>query len=209
VVTIALSKLTIPQRKELKDLCQETLIRKLSQKESFEFVSKKLKSAGLVFDISFDYVQQLRSEIGKSAKSELLTLQKDRYALIQSLFFDRKDELIEMQRVLWQIVESNKLNPEIQIKAIDKLQDLNMALAELYHSLPSTVSFGAKPWKFVYDGDNSLHFGEPYNEDYQEAARRLDYRREIEAQAEYDREFAELKKNNPTWSDQRIGSSTF
>lgn len=37
--------------------------------------------------------------------------------LIQSLFLDRKDELQEMQKVLWHIVDINKTNADIQIKA--------------------------------------------------------------------------------------------
>jgi hypothetical protein len=85
VVTIRMSKLTIPQRKELKDLCKETLIRKLSQKESHAFVNSKLDG----FNISYDYVQKVRNEISKNAKEELLHLERDQYALIQSLFFDR------------------------------------------------------------------------------------------------------------------------
>src|SRR6266496_3859700 len=122
-----MSKLTITQRKQLRELCKEALIMKLSQRDSFEFVNKKLQG---YFNVSIDYVQTVRSEISKSAKSELLNLQKDRYALIQSLLFDRKDELEQMQKVLWKIVDSNKDNPEIQIKAIEKLEDLSMAIAE-------------------------------------------------------------------------------
>lgn len=204
-----MSKLTITQRKQLKDLCKETLIRKLSQKEAHVFVNSKLE--GLGFDISFDYVQQLRSEISKSAKEELLTLHKDRYVLIQSLFFDRKDELIEMQKVLWHIVESSKLNPEIQIKAIEKLQGLTIALTELYHSLPSKVSFSLEPRPYIDSHnikdiiDNNIDLKALMTPlELEERTRRIDYNREIEAQAEYNREFAELKKNNPTWSNQRI-----
>ena len=48
--------------------------------------------------------------------------------LIQSLFLDRKDELQEMQKVLWHIVDTNKTNADIQIKAMEKLQDLTMIL---------------------------------------------------------------------------------
>ncbi|MFL6361150.1 MAG: hypothetical protein ACJ72V_17650 [Nitrososphaeraceae archaeon] len=67
----------------------------------------------------------------------MLTLEKDHYALIQSLFIDdRKDELQEMQKVLWHIVDINKTNADIQIKATEKLQDLTMILVGLYHTLP-------------------------------------------------------------------------
>jgi hypothetical protein len=92
-----------------------------------------LKKLG--FELSFHYVQSLRSEIGRSARSELLTLQKDHYALIHSLFFDRKDELQEMQKMLWYRVDTNKANADIQIKAMEKLQDLTMILVGLYHTL--------------------------------------------------------------------------
>jgi hypothetical protein len=73
-----MSKLTIPQRRELKELCKETLIRKLSQKESYAFINSKLEG----FEISFDYVQKVRNEISKNAKEQLLHLEKDQYALI-------------------------------------------------------------------------------------------------------------------------------
>ncbi|MFL6401518.1 MAG: hypothetical protein ACJ71P_09710 [Nitrososphaeraceae archaeon] len=66
----------------------------------------------------------------------MLTVTKDHYALIQSVFLDRKDELQEMQKVLWHIVDINKTNADIQIKATEKLQDLTMILVGLYHTLP-------------------------------------------------------------------------
>ena len=70
-----MSKLTILQRKELKELCKETIIRKLSQKESHAFVNSKLEG----FNISYDYVQKVRNEISRNAKEELLHLEKDQY----------------------------------------------------------------------------------------------------------------------------------
>ena len=81
-------KLTNTERKTFKELCKETIIRKLSQRESHAFVNSKLEQSGIA-PVSFDYVQKTRSEVGKSAKEELLHLEKDQYALVQSLFFDR------------------------------------------------------------------------------------------------------------------------
>jgi hypothetical protein len=99
-------------------------------------IELRTNSKKLGFELSFDYVQSLRSEIGRSTRSELLTLEKDHYVLIQSLFLDRKDELQEMQKVLWHIVDISKTNADIQIKATEKLQDLTMILVGLYHTLP-------------------------------------------------------------------------
>jgi hypothetical protein len=202
-----MSKLTTEQRKELKDACKETLIRKLSQKEAHAYVNSKLG-----FGISFDYVQSLRSEIGRSAKLELLTLQKDHYVLIQSLFFDRKDELEQMQKVLWSIIEKNQLNPEVQIKAIDKLSELTMILTELYHSLPHKVSFGLEQRPYIdrYNFKDITH----YNIDSKSLMTRdelleLDRREQITADAEYGKLFEEIKQKNPTWSNERIYDELF
>jgi hypothetical protein len=41
-----------------------------------------------------------------------------------------------MQKVLWHKVDTNKTNADIQIKAMEKLQDLTMILVGLYHTLP-------------------------------------------------------------------------
>jgi demethoxyubiquinone hydroxylase (CLK1/Coq7/Cat5 family) len=95
-----MSKLTISERAQLKEVCKETLIRKFTQKEAHIYVNSKLQG----FNISFDYVQKVRNQISKNTKEELLRLEKDQYALIQSLFFDRKDELEHMQKVCWSII---------------------------------------------------------------------------------------------------------
>jgi hypothetical protein len=190
VVTIRMSKLTIPQRKELKDLCKETLIRKLSQKESHAFVNSKLDG----FNISYDYVQKVRNEISKNAKEELLHLERDQYALIQSLFFDRKDELEQMQKVLWSMIEKNQLNPDIQIQAIEKLQELSDQLARLYRSLPYTVEFGAKRHFYIHN------IGIMTPEQQQECDRWEEWR----YHKQFEKDFVEMKKNNPTLYDEAI-----
>jgi hypothetical protein len=63
------------------------------------------------------------------------------------LFFDRKDELEQMQKVLWAIIDNEKnqqLNPDIQIKAIEQLHIVLDKLSRLYHLLPYEVEFGAR-----------------------------------------------------------------
>jgi hypothetical protein len=80
-----MSKLTISERVQLKEACKETLIRKFTQKEAHIYVNSKLEG----FNISFDYVQKVRNQISKNTKEELLRLEKDQYALVQSLFFER------------------------------------------------------------------------------------------------------------------------
>ena len=125
-----MSKLTIAERAQLKEVCKETLIRKFTQKEAHIHVNWKLQG----FNISFDYVQKVRNQIAKNAKEELLRLEKDQYALIQSLFFDRKDELEHMQKVCWSIIEKNQSNADIQIRTLEQLHTISDKLTQLYNS---------------------------------------------------------------------------
>jgi hypothetical protein len=120
-------------------------------------------------------------------KIQLVHLEKDQYALIQSLFFDRKDELEQMQKVLWSIVdnEKNQLNPDIQVKAIEQLHIVSDKLVHLYHSLSSEVEFGVRRHFFI-NNDRILT---------EEQQRKLDSMQESLYRVQYKNDFAEMKKS--------------
>jgi hypothetical protein len=194
-----MSKLTIQQRKQLQEICKETLIKKLSQKEAHIFVNSKLQFT----NISFDYVQKVRNEVSKNAKEQLLHLEKDQYALIQSLFFDRKDELEEMQKVLWSIIDNNnnkQLNnpPDIQIKAIEQLHIVSDKLVHLYHSLPYEVEFGSRRHFYISREGEDATILTP------EQQQRLDKFEEASYHVQYKKDFAEMRKKYPMLSDDEI-----
>jgi hypothetical protein len=191
-----MSKLTIPERAQLKEVCKETLIRKLTQKEAHIYVNSKLQG----FNISFDYVQKVRNQISKNTKEELLHLEKDQYALIQSLFFDRKDELEHIQKVCWSIIEKNQSNADIQIKTIEQLHIISDKLTHLYHSLPYHVEFGARRHFYI---DKEVDGGAILTPEQQ---RYLDNIREGVDRMQYEKDFAEMKKKHPTMSDDEIDS---
>ena len=191
-----MSKLTIQQRKQLQEICKETLIKKLSQKEAHIYVNTKLS-----FEISFDYVEQVRSQLSRSAKEQLLRLEKDQYALIQSLFFDRKDELEQMQKVLWSIIDNNNkeeknlsATTDNQIKAIEQLHIISDKLRHLYYSLPLDVEFGARRHFFI-NNDRILT---------EEQQRKLDSMQESLYRVQYKNDFAEMKTKYPMLSDYEI-----
>lgn len=194
-----MSKLTIQQRKQLQEICKETLVKKLSQKEAHTYVNTKLS-----FEISFDYVQQVRSQLSRSAREQLLRLEKDQYALIQSLFFDRKDELEQMQKVLWSIIDNNnkeekEKNPSVvdnQIKAIEQLHIVSDKLRHLYYSLPSEIEFGARRHFFINKEDDRILT--------EEQQRKLDSMQEALYRVQYKKDFAEMKKKYPMLSDDEI-----
>jgi hypothetical protein len=189
-----MSKLTISERAQLKEVCKETLIRKFTQKEAYIYVNSKLQG----FNISFDYVQKVRNQIAKNTKEELLRLEKDQYALIQSLFFDRKDELEHMQKVCWSIIEKNQSNADIQIKTIEQLHIISDKLTHLYHSLPYHVEFGAMRHFYI-----DKEIGAILTPEQQ---RYLDNSREAGYRMQYEKDFAEIKKKHPTLSDDEIDS---
>ena len=191
-----MSKLTIPERAQLKEVCKETLIRKFTQKEAHIYVNSKLQG----FNISFDYVQKVRNQISKNTKEELLHLEKDQYALIQSLFFDRKDELEHMQKVCWSIIEKNQSDADIQIKTIEQLHMISDKLTHLYHSLPYHVEFGARRHFFI---DKEANGGGTIFTPEQQ--RYLDNIREGGYLMQYEDDFAEMKKY-PTLSNDEIDS---
>ena len=199
-----MSKLTIQQRKQLQEICKETLIKKLSQKEAHMFVNSKLQFT----NISFDYVQQVRSQLSRSAREQLLRLEKDQYALIQSLFFDRKDELEQMQKVLWSIIDNNDNNnkekenknlaataADNQIKAIEQLHIVSDKLRHLYRSLPSEVEFGARRHFYIHNHGGILT---------PEQQERIDKFNEANYHIQYKKDFAEMKKKYPMLSDDEI-----
>jgi hypothetical protein len=173
-----MSKLTISERAQLKEVCKETLIRKFTQKEAHIYVNSKLHG----FNISFDYVQKLRNQISKNTKEELLRLEKDQFALIQSLFFDRKDELEHMQKVCWSIIEHNQSNADIQIKTIEQLHIISDKLTQLYHSLPYHGEFGVRR-HFYIDKEHDAIFTP-------EQQRYLDKSREADYLMQYEKDFA-------------------
>jgi hypothetical protein len=195
-----MSKLTIQQRKQLQEICKETLIKKLSQKEAHTYVNTKLNGS---FEISFDYVQQVRSQLSKNAKEQLLHLEKDRYALIQSLFFDRKDQLEQMQKVLWSIIDNNnnsnkeeeKNLADNQIKAIEQLHIVSDKLVHLYHTLPFEIEFGARKHFHIHND------GGIFTPEQQE---RIDKFNEANWLVQYKKDFAEMKKKYPELSDEQI-----
>jgi hypothetical protein len=195
-----MSKLTIQQRKQLQEICKETLIKRLSQKEAHTYVNTKLS-----FEISFDYVQQVRSQLSRSAREQLLRLEKDQYALIQSLFFDRRDELEQMQKVLWSIIDNNNnkeenKNPaaiaaDNQIKAIEQLHIISDKLRHLYHTLPFEVEFGARRHFYIHNHGGILT---------PEQQERIDKFNEALYEDQYKKDFAEMRKKYPMLSDDEI-----
>jgi hypothetical protein len=87
-------------------------------------------------DIGVDYIWHLRGDIKRDRKQTFEELRKDRYLFLNSIFFDRVEELRYMQKVLHQVIETNEDDGDIQIKAVVQLQSITNQLERYYMALP-------------------------------------------------------------------------
>ena len=89
-------------------------MRRLTVKETCAFVSEQLGFA--LF--SEDHIRHVRMYIKQDSAMELSLLRKDRDYYLQRVFWDRLGELEYQQRVLHTVIDKNRDNPEVQIKAV-------------------------------------------------------------------------------------------
>jgi hypothetical protein len=130
-----MSKFTKTERKEIKSLVANAMIRHLNIHEAQKYIQDSLHVT-----ISSDYVYHIKMQLKKDCGKELDLLQKDRDFYLKEVFTDRVRELEAQQRVLWDIIENNKDEPEIQIKAVHELHAISVNLNKAYQSLPNLVT---------------------------------------------------------------------
>jgi hypothetical protein len=125
-----MAKLKHVQREELKNCVRESIIRRLTTKEIQRYIKQELD-----IDLSYDYLLHLRADIKKESEIQMSIYQKDRYAFLDEVFFDRTKELKSMQKSLHEIIDNEEDN-EIRIKAINQLQSITTQLSNYYEQLP-------------------------------------------------------------------------
>jgi hypothetical protein len=98
-----MSKLTKHQRQELKALVVNATIRRLTSKETSDFIYEQLGVS-----ITEDYVRRLRMDLKHDGANELQSLQKDRDYYLKSIFWDRLSQLEYQQKVLHSVIDKNE-----------------------------------------------------------------------------------------------------
>jgi hypothetical protein len=132
-----MSKLTRYQRQTLKDLVVNATVRRLSIAETQQLIRDNLH-----VDMSEDYLSHLRTDIKRDCARELQSLQKDRDYYIKSLFWDRVHELEYQQRVLHEVIDSNKQsNPDVVVRAVNVLHNISSSIFQEYANLPTVSAF--------------------------------------------------------------------
>ncbi len=132
-----MSKLTILQKQQLKDLVIDATVRRLTNLEMANYIQDKMQ-----ITISQDYLKHMKSSIRKDTKQTFTNLRKDIDLYINSIFFDRVEELRYMQKILHEVIETNADNGEIQIKAVAQLQSITNQLENYYMALPKVARVG-------------------------------------------------------------------
>ncbi len=131
-----MSKFTKSQKKEIKSLVATAMIRRLDVHETQNYIQDTLHGV----TISQDYIYHLKIQIKRDNAQELELLAKDRDFYLKQVFTDRVKELEMQQRVLWDIITTNKDKPEVQIKAVHELHAISVNLNKAFQSLPNLVT---------------------------------------------------------------------
>jgi hypothetical protein len=154
-----LSKFTDVEKEHLKQIVSDCIIQRLTTEESLLYIKDKF---GL--EISQDYFNHMRASLRKSAEKNLKYLQKDRFAYIQNIFFERIQEIEYMQKMLWEIVNDNQDKPNLQLSCLSELRELTILLTNFYDKLPIVLSVHDSP---IFTGQGLVNgMGElPYKPD--------------------------------------------
>jgi hypothetical protein len=124
------------QKEVFKRLVLDCILQRLTTEESLDYINTKLK-AKYDIEIGPDYVKHIKMELRQDSQKELNHLRKDRLAYMNHLFFERIDEVKNMQRKLWEIITSNQEEkPEVAVKCISELHKLSESLCQMYEMLP-------------------------------------------------------------------------
>jgi hypothetical protein len=104
--------------------------------ESLDYINTKLK-VKYPIEIGSDWFLHVKNELRIDCKRELDHLREDRFAYMNHLFFERIEEVKNMQRKLWEIITNNEADkPDVAIRSISELHKLSNSLCQMYEILP-------------------------------------------------------------------------
>jgi hypothetical protein len=119
-----------------KRLVLDYILQRLTAEESFKYINAKLRGK-YNLEVGLDHFKHIKTELRQDSKKELDHLRKDRFSYMNHLFFERADELKNMQRKLWQIIIDNEADkPDVAIRSISELHKLSNSLCQMYEMLP-------------------------------------------------------------------------
>lgn len=161
-----MSKFTNAQKENLNQLVSSCVVQRLTGEESLVYIKDKMG-----IEISRDYLNHLRAQMKKSSARNLKYLQKDRLVYIQNIFFDRTQEFECMQRRLWNIINNNPDNPDLQVSCLSELRQLTVLLTNMYEVLPMLLTVHDSS---IFAGQGLTNVGKlPYKSDSEDQNRKF------------------------------------
>ena len=152
-------KFTESQREVFKRLVLDCILQRLTTDESLDYINTKLK-AKYDIEIGPDYVKHIKMELRQDSQKELSHLRKNRLSYMNHLFFERIDEVKNMQRKLWEIITSNQEEkPDVAIRSISELHKLSQSLCQMYEMLPLLGNLPSNAFTGLVDNDNNDNGG--------------------------------------------------
>jgi hypothetical protein len=142
------------QKEVFKRLVLDCILQRLTTEESLDYINTKLK-AKYDIEIGRDYVKHIKMELRQDSQKELNHLRKNRLSYMNHLFFERIDEVKNMQRKLWEIITSNQEEkPDVAIRCISELHKLSQSLCQMYEMLPLLGNLPSNAFTGLVDVDD-------------------------------------------------------
>jgi hypothetical protein len=131
---MAARKFTRLQLKELRQLVLETDIQQMPTSQALQYIAEHMREP-----ISRDYYLHLKLALRKNTGQRIGQLHKHRFAYLQ-LFFDRIDELRNLQKEAWRLIHEHPDDPQLQHQCHKELHQLTISIGNYYDALPSLTS---------------------------------------------------------------------
>jgi hypothetical protein len=126
-------------------------VRRFTSIETQQYIREKIG-----VDITTDYLRHLKMSLRRDSQKQLRSYQIDRFEYANAMVFKRIAELENNQDILHRIIENNKGNPEVQVKAVAQLNETIMLISDLFEMLPQISNLGMDAFSSSFDDSNKL-----------------------------------------------------
>ena len=129
-----MGKFTRGERAIVKNIVATLAIKRIPESEIINEIYKQTNKT--ITKTALFYIKQ---SIKKESAKWYEELRQGQYEFLHE-FKERINEILFMQKKVYEIIDSNEKNPSIQLSAISELHKLNITLSNYFSVAPSIVS---------------------------------------------------------------------
>jgi hypothetical protein len=129
-----MGKFTRGERAVVKNIVATLAIKRIPESEIINEIYKK--TGKTITKTALFYIKQ---SIKKESAKWYEELRQGRYEFLHE-FKERINEILFMQKKVYEIIDNNEKNPSIQLDAITELHKLNITLSNYFSVAPSIVN---------------------------------------------------------------------